>query len=79
MQERGLQDDVAYAKDFVAAKWRASHWAPARLRMALALKGVCAADADAAIDWLLAVRPRAESLPRHTTVCRHVHDDAGAM
>lgn len=59
MQAEGLQSDERFARDFVAAKWATSQWGASRLRAALMQKGVGAADADAAIDWLQQVgQPR---------------------
>ena len=52
MQAEGLQSDERFARDFVAAKWAAAQWGPARLRAALRQKGVTSSDADAATEWL---------------------------
>jgi SOS response regulatory protein OraA/RecX len=52
----GVQSDERFARDFVAAKWRAAHWSPGKLKYALSQKGVSSGDADDALAWLQEVR-----------------------
>lgn len=62
-----MQDDLVYAKDFVAAKWRNACWSPKKLELALRQKGVDSSDCEKAIAWLLEVCSSPSSPQIHQT------------